>query len=132
MKRIFILLGTLFSITTVFSQNIVKAEYFLGPDPGPGNGVAITNFNQGGIVNLSFTISTSNLNSGFHSLSTRVADIDGKWSRYETRWFYLSTSTSNTTNITGAEFFIDSDTVPGGGIPINIGNSGPLVNFSLG
>ena len=131
MKRIFILLGTLFSITTVFSQNIVKAEYFLGPDPGPGNGVAITNFNQGGIVNLSFTISTSNLNSGFHSLSTRVADIDGKWSRYETRWFYLSTSTSNTTNITGAEFFIDADTVPGGGIPINIGNSGPLVNFSL-
>src|SRR5829696_2646884 len=101
MKRIFILLWILFSLQTVFSQNIIKAEYFLDVDLGPGNGTAIPNFTPGDIVNLSFAISTSNLTSGFHSVNTRVADSDGKWSRYETRAFYLSTSTANTTNITG-------------------------------
>ena len=131
MKRIFILLGTLLSLSSVFSQNIIKAEYFLGPDPGPGNGIAITNFTQGEIVNFSFSILTSTLVSGFHSLSTRVAATDGKWSRFETRAFYLSTATSNTSNVTAAEYFIDSDTLPGSGIPVNIGNPGSLVNFAV-
>ena len=130
MKRILMLLGILFSIQAVFSQNIIKAEYFLDVDPGFGNGTAIPNVTQGAIVNLSFDIATSGLTPGFHFLSTRVADVDGKWSMYETRTFYLSgPPTSNTTNITGAEYFIDSDTVPGTGTPINIGTPGPVVNF---
>ncbi|HET9279143.1 MAG TPA: hypothetical protein VFN95_13190, partial [Flavitalea sp.] len=132
MKKIFMLLGMLFSITTGFSQNIIKAEYFIDLDPGPGNGKAIPGFAQGAIVNFNFDISTSDLPLGFHFLNTRVADADGKWSRYETRIFYLSSApTTNTTNITGAEYFIDSDTVTGSGIPINIGSPGPLVNFTV-
>ncbi|HET6766635.1 MAG TPA: MopE-related protein [Chitinophagaceae bacterium] len=131
MKRIFILLGILFSLQVVFSQNIIKAEYFLDADPGQGKGTAIPGFASGEIVNFSFAISTSDLTSGFHFLNTRVADADGKWSRYETRIFFLSTSTTNTRNITGAEYFIDSDTIPGSGVPINIGTPGPLVNFTV-
>src|SRR5688572_26454425 len=132
MKGIFILLGMLFSINTVFSQNIIKAEYFLDADPGPGNGTAVPGFTAGDIVNFPVTVPTSNLISGFHSLNIRVADENGVWSRYETRGFYLSTvTTTNTTNITGAEYFIDSDPGPGKGTPANIGSPGAVVNFAV-
>ena len=132
MKRIFILLAMVLSLTTVFSQNIIRAEYFIDLDPGPGNGTTIPGLSPGNIVNFSFDISTSGLTPGFHFLNTRVADADGKWSRYETRTFYLSSApTTNTTNISGAEYFIDSDTVTGSGMPINIGTPGPLVNFTV-
>ena len=132
MKRIFMLLAMVISLTTVFSQNIIRGEYFIDLDPGPGNGTAIPAVTTGDIVNFSFDISTSGLTPGFHFLNTRVADADGKWSRYETRIFYLSSApTTNTTNITGAEYFIDSDTATGSGIPINIGTPGSLVNFTV-
>ena len=118
------------SLTTVFSQNIMKGEYFIDLDPGPGNGTAIPGISPGDIVNFSFDISTSGLTPGFHFVNTRVTDADGKWSRYETRTFYLSSAPStNTTNITAAEYFIDSDPAPGNGTPINIGAAGALVNF---
>ena len=126
------LLAMVLSLTTVFSQNIIKGEYFIDLDPGPGNGTNIPGITPGVVVNFSFDISTSGLTPGFHFLNTRVADADGKWSRYETRIFYLlSAPTTNTTNITGAEYFIDSDTATGSGIPINIGIPGPLVNFTV-
>jgi hypothetical protein len=122
----------LFSIQTVFSQSIVKAEYFIDVDLGQGSGTVITNLTQGDIVNLSFTVPTANLSSGFHFLNTRVADVNGVWSRYETRVFYLSgTTATNTTNITGAEYFIDSDPGVGAGTQVNIGSSGSVVNFPV-
>ena len=132
MKRVFILLGILFSITTVFSQNIIKAEYFIDSDLGPGNGTPITNFTQGDIVNFSFTVPTNNLSSGFHFLNTRVADVNGVWSRHETRIFYLSGPlAANTTNIMAAEYFIGPDPGAGAGTPINIGSPGSVVTFPV-
>ena len=131
MKKVLVLLGILFSINTVFSQNIIKAEYFFDADPGQGNGVAVPNFTPGEIVNFSFTIPTSGLSNGFHFLNIRAADINGIWTRYETRYFYLSTTNTNTTNVIAAEYFVDRDTVPGSGTPINIGTSGSTVNFTL-
>ena len=132
MKRIFMLLGILFSIQTVFSQNIVKAEYFIDADPGPGNGMTVPNLIAGETVNFPIIIPTTQLSSGFHFLNIRVADVNGIWSRYETRVFYLSTTaTTSTTNIVGAEYFIDSDPGVGGGTQVNIGSSGAIVNFHV-
>ena len=87
MKRLFILLGMSFSVATVFSQNITKAEYFIDTDPGQGKGTPVINFAPGDIVNFSFDIPTTTLSDGFHFLATRVYDAEGKWSRYETRGF---------------------------------------------
>jgi hypothetical protein len=99
MKRIFILLGILFSLQTAFSQSIIKAEYFFDIDPGQGNGINIPGVTQGDIVNLSFAVPTTGLSSGFHFLNVRAADVNGIWSRYETRFFYLSgLPVPNTTN----------------------------------
>ena len=132
MKRIFILLGILFSITTVFSQNIIKAEYFIDIDLGPGKGTSIPNVTQGDIVNFSFAVPTNSLSSGFHFLNTRVADVNGVWSRHDTRTFYLSGPVgANTTNIIAAEYFIGPDPGTGGGTPINIGSPGSVVTFPV-
>ena len=129
MKGIFILLGILFCINTVFSQNIIKAEYFVDADPGQGNGTVIPAFAPGETVNLSFAIPTIGMAGGFHFLNIRVADVNGVWSRSETRGFYLSATNSNTTNITAAEYFIDSDPGPGNAIPAGIGGAGQIVQF---
>src|SRR5690349_13700802 len=100
MKRLFILLGIVLSVSTVFSQSITKAEYFVDLDPGQGKATPINNFTSGDLVSFSFSLATSTLTDGFHFLGTRVSDADGKWSRYESRGFYLSsTTTVNTTNI---------------------------------
>lgn len=132
MKRVFILLGILFSIQTVFSQNIIKAEYFIDTDLGPGNGTPITNVTPGDLVNLSFAVPTNNLSSGFHFLNTRVADVNGVWSRHETRIFYLSGPPgASTTNIIAGEYFIGPDPGVGAGTPINIGSSGSVVTFPV-
>ena len=129
MKRIFILLVILFSIMTVYSQNLVKAEYFIGPDPGQGNGTSIPNFTPGDTVSFSFSVPTTSLGNGFHFLSTRVADADGRWTRFETKGFYLSTTDANTTNIVAAEYYFDSDPGNGNGTAVNIGSPGSVVNF---
>ena len=132
MKRIFILLGILLSISTVFSQNIIKAEYFIDIDLGPGKGTPIPNFTQGDIVNFSFTVPTNSLSSGFHFLNTRVVDVNGVWSRHDTRTFYLSGPVgANTTNIVAAEYFIGPDPGTGAGTPINIGSPGSVVTFPV-
>lgn len=131
MKRLFILLGMVFSVTTVFSQSIVKGEYFIDVDPGPGNGTALPNFPAADTVNLAFTIPTATLSSGFHYLATRVMDADGKWSRYESRGFYLSSTTGiNAVDIVAAEFFYDTDPGVGQGWPASVGTAGPVVTFT--
>lgn len=134
MKRLFILLGMVFSVATVFSQNITKAEYFIDSDPGQGKGTPITNFASGDTVNFSFTIPTTTLSDGFHFLATRVYNAEGKWSRYETRGFYLSSTTAiNTANIVAAEYFYDVDAGVGKGSLLVVTIPGSTVNqtFSI-
>lgn len=125
MKRLFILLGMVFSVATVFSQNITKAEYFIDADPGQGKASAIPNFTSADVVNFSFTIPTATLSNGFHFLAIRVFDAEAKWSRYETRGFYLSSTTAvNSANIVAAESFVEIDPGPGKGTPAAVGISG--------
>ena len=131
MKRIFILLLMFCSITTVFSQNITRAEYFFDTDPGPGHGTPITITGPADSVSFSADITTTGLSNGFHYLSVRVRDAEGIWSRFESRNFYvLNGNATNAANITGAEYFFDSDPGPGGGIQIPVGTSGENVTFT--
>lgn len=124
----------LFSVATVFSQNITKAEYFIDVDPGQGKGTPIPNFAPGDTVIFSFTIPTATLSEGFHFLATRVYNAEGKWSRYETRGFYLSGTTAmNTANIVAAEYFYDSDPGTGNGSSLILASPGDTINqtFSI-
>jgi Calx-beta domain/Putative metal-binding motif len=150
MKRLFMLLLMIFYITTAFAQNIIatpvtesitvtpaiqtitKAEYFFETDPGPGNGFQVRNFSPADTVNFTFNIPLSSLPSGFHILFMRVCDTVGRWSMVERRFFYISSNTTtNTANITAAEYFFDTDPGAGNGTPTSVGAAGAVVNFPV-
>jgi hypothetical protein len=52
------------------------------------------------------------------------------WSLFEKRGFYISGSTADVTNITAAEYFLDTDPGVGNGTALSVGSSGGVVNFT--
>jgi len=119
MKRLFIVLLLILSVTTAFTQIVNKAEYFFDTDPGPGNGTPITISNPG--VSVVFPVSIPvNLSPGFHWLAIRVKDSDGRWSLFSKRSFFIAQPATDLPIITGAEYFYDND--PG----VGNGNSLPI------
>ncbi|HMJ69659.1 MAG TPA: gliding motility-associated C-terminal domain-containing protein [Cyclobacteriaceae bacterium] len=121
--------GFYISTASPNTTNISKAEYFIDTDPGQGNGTPIT-VSTGTNVNFAFSVPTTSLSAGFHFLSVRVRDISGHWSLFEARGFFITTSTTNVTNIAAAEYFYDADPGNGSGIPISV-TPGPTVNFTV-
>jgi len=111
------------------AQSILKGEYFFDTDPGVGNGAALT-FAPGSTVNFTSSISTASLSSGFHQLAIRVKETGGVWSAFEGRGFYISTTTADSPNIVGAEYFFDADPGNGNGIPIAV-TAGASVTFTV-
>jgi Secretion system C-terminal sorting domain len=118
MKKIFIIIGMLCIAFSMQAQTITAAEFFVDSDPGVGNGTAITPAPSG--VNPTFVASvpTTSLTNGFHFVGIRTKDNSGKWGLFENRGFYISSATTNVSNIVAAEFFIDTDPGVGNGTPI--------------
>ena len=139
MKRLFVLLGMVCTITTAFTQikplatpavrSITRVEYFFDTDPGIGKGTIIVP-SPSDTLQLNTTIPLTNL-TGFHTLMMRVRDTVGIWSMTETRGVYIFTGTNNTTNITGAEYFFDTDPGAGKANSVSVGVSGPTVNLPV-
>ena len=103
----------IFYITETNASNIVAAEYFFNNDPGIGGGTSI-NINP--IANeitedLSLTVNSLN---GFNTLYVRTQDDLGVWSLYDRQLFYVSEDLV-LANITGAEYFYDSEPSFGNG-----------------
>jgi hypothetical protein len=121
--------GFYISSSTANAANIVAAEYFFDTDPGIGNGIAASVGTTGAIVNFTAVIPTS-LPAGFHFLAIRTKGADGVWGLFETRGFYISSSTADAANIVAAEYFFDTDPGPGNGTPTAVGTSGAVVNFT--
>jgi hypothetical protein len=123
----------LFYITPPLSAdvaNITAAEYFIDADPGVGNATALSVGASGAVVNFSASV-TASLSVGFHSLSIRTKDLDGKWGMFETRLFYITPPISaDVADITAAEYFIDTDPGVGNATALSVGTSGAVVNFS--
>lgn len=87
-----------------------KAEYFYDADPGYGNAVQ-TSVNIGANDLL---LSTENLSEGFHLLSIRSVDAEGRWSSTVSHPLLVT----NDLVYAGAEYFVDTD--PGKGKGVNI------------
>jgi hypothetical protein len=109
------------------SQNITAAEFFVDTDPGVGNGTPVS-VTSGTTVNFVANVPTTSLAAGFHFVAIRTRDANGKWGLFETRGFFISSNTSNASNITAAEFFVDTDPGVGNGTPVSVA-SGATVNF---
>jgi hypothetical protein len=129
MKKIFIFIGLLCIIFSMQAQTINGAEFFIDTDPGVGNGTAITPSPSGANVNFTASVPTTALSNGFHFVGIRTKDNLGKWGLFENRGFYISTSTTNVSNIAAAEFFIDTDPGVGNGTAITPSPSGSNPTF---
>src|SRR3954470_579440 len=120
------------AVFSASAQNITRAEYFVDNDPGFGNASAIT-INPGEDVSVNFQFDISSLGFGFHNLYVRsyvspypvLVDgntvVKGGWSLTSVRTFYkenISSANNALPNITGVEYFIDTD--PGFGNGSNI------------
>ena len=90
---------------------ITKAEYFVDTDPGVGNGISIPSFTSGASVSSAFNIPLNTLSQGFHRLCVRVRDANGVWSEHLSSLFYILPQAPIlvNSNITKAEYFIDTD-----------------------
>jgi hypothetical protein len=122
--------GFYISTATGDAANITAAEFFVDADPGVGNGTAITPITTGSIVNFTVSIPTAALTPGFHAVAIRTKDVAGNWGLYESRGFYISSSTANAANITAAEFFVDADPGVGNGTSIAPITAGGTVTFT--
>ena len=113
-----------FIISVGFAQ-INKAEYFIDTDPGVNMGTPITVTTPSFDIDESFTINTGSLSLGIHTLYVRTRDINMIWSLYFKQTFLVHdfTDTNTPTQITAAEYFIDTDpgTDNGTEIPITSG-----------
>lgn len=121
--------GFYISTATTNSAAIAQAEYFVDLDPGVGSGTPIS-IPSGDVSNFTFTVPTTSLSAGFHFLAIRTKGVDGRWGIFEARGFYVSTATSDVSNIIEAEYFFDFDPGTGGGTPLSI-PSGASSNFTV-
>ena len=129
MKKIILLLVLYCTANVLQAQNtITAAEFFVDNDPGAGNATPITVTTPGSTVNFTANIPTTSLAAGFHFAAIRTKTDNGKWGLFETRGFYISTATANVTNISAAEFFVDTDPGVGNGTPVAI-TAGPNPTF---
>jgi hypothetical protein len=120
--------GFYLSQSTAASPNITEAEYFFDSDPGQGNATPIP-VTAGATVNFTIPISTAALTTGFHFLTIRAKSA-GVWGNFETRGFYLSTATTPAANISGAEYFFDTDPGQGNATAISV-TAGASANFTI-
>ena len=67
-------------LSTVFAQDILRAEYFIDTDPGVGQGTEIPSFTASQAIDIDFNVNTTGLSIGKHNLFVRVLDTDNKWS----------------------------------------------------
>ena len=104
--------------------NLAAAEYWFDSDPGPGNGTELAITGNPNQLTENFTIPLGTLESGYHELGLRTQNLDGTWSLYDRKTFYLIDNeifeTDPVSPLTDAEFLYDTAFGFGSGTELNI------------
>lgn len=111
------------------TANIIAAEYFIDTDPGQGSGTAIA-VTPGATTNFVFPVPTISLAAGFHFLGVRTKSPANRWSIFEARGFYVTSTVNNASNIISAEYFFDLDPGKGNATPLAV-PGGATSNFTV-
>ncbi|MFD2718219.1 T9SS type A sorting domain-containing protein [Hymenobacter monticola] len=112
--------------------NVTKVEYFIDAEPGFGNGTDVTVTAATDISGLAFNVNLSSLTAGFHSLSVRSRDANGKWSLTNVRSFYYEPALAAAPNINKIEYYFDNDPGFGSATDVPVPTPAPdLANFSF-
>ena len=120
--------GFYMTSNTSSANQIMAAEYYIDADPGVGNATNLSIATVGDSVSFIAAIPSTGLSEGFHFLAIRVKDADSNWSEFETRGFYITTTTQNAQSIIAAEYFIDIDPGVGNGSVLTIAPTGSIIN----
>jgi hypothetical protein len=130
MKKMLLLCLLAAAVLRSGAQGFAGAEYFFDTDPGIGNGIALAASSSNDTISLNTNISTTGLSNGFHFLGLRIQQSDGTWGLFEKRGFYIAAAVPNVTNITAAEYFVDTDPGVGNGVAILV-STGATISFPL-
>jgi hypothetical protein len=119
-KKIILLCFLILLSTGSMAQDLTRAEYFFNTDPGVGKGTAIS-ITAGEKIEQTFSIPTTGLSPGFHTLFIRFRDANRKWSITEGRTIYIQAGQQAALcNLTRAEYFFNTDPGAGKGTPLTI------------
>ncbi|MCO6498618.1 MAG: T9SS type A sorting domain-containing protein [Chitinophagaceae bacterium] len=119
------------------ATNIVKMEYFIDTDPGPGNGIPISITSSTDVSASDVGIDLSALSNGVHRIYFRTQDTNGSWSETNVQTFNILMANvvipSNPIpgNITQLEYFFDTDPGFGKGTIINVPSGTDLSNYNF-
>lgn len=107
-------------------SNIAGAEYWFENDPGFGKGTPLTISGNPSEITTSFAIPLGNLEVGFHTLGLRTKNLDGVWSLYEKKIFYIFRAEENLppAALTAVEFLYDLELGFGTGTAANLTPTG--------
>ncbi|HZY81946.1 MAG TPA: gliding motility-associated C-terminal domain-containing protein [Cyclobacteriaceae bacterium] len=122
MKKLFIGLCLIAgaSLSALAQTSIERIEYFFDTDPGLGSGVSIP-ITAGPVQDIDFSISTSGLTVGFHTLVIRAKHLSGAWGIEDYRVIYVASEAIGfDADLGDVEYYIDSDPGPGNGTSITI------------
>ncbi|MFS4456361.1 thrombospondin type 3 repeat-containing protein [Maribacter sp. 2304DJ31-5] len=109
------------------AQNINAIEYFFDTDPGIDNGTLLTLTGNTSSLTQTFSIPTTGLDDGFHSLYVRSKTTNGEWSLYDRTAFLIRSFSDIAQPLNGAEYFFDTDPGAGNGTAIALdSNTGNL------
>ncbi|GAA4026725.1 hypothetical protein GCM10022409_08330 [Hymenobacter glaciei] len=109
----------------VAAPNVVKLEYFLDNDPA----VDIPVTAGPDISGVALAVPLSSVSAGFHSLSIRSRDANGKWSLTSVRSFYYEPVLAAAPNITKLEYYFNADTGFGNGVDVPITPAADIAGF---
>ena len=128
-KIIYCFVGWLCGLAFSWGQGITSAEYFFDTDPGVGSGTDLSVDINAGQIGQTYSIPTTNLSEGYHSLYVRTQSDEGVWSHYDRQIFFIMTLPDPNQNIVSAEYFFDED--PGFGQATELSlSAGSLVQTS--
>jgi Secretion system C-terminal sorting domain len=117
------------------AQNIVKAEYFFGTDPGFGMAIDIPLTAAVDIPNLMANTNISSLALGSHNLILRTQNAEGDWSLTSLKTFGIDPAyppaPTPIGNITRIEYFYDKDPGFGNGIAAAITPATEIANLDI-
>lgn len=94
---------------SAYAERINQCEWFIGNDPGPGNGTAITVGSPAQQVNVNFTAATGSLAPGLYQVKMRCrTDTTQRWGVPSSAFLVIAPGTSAPMLCTQFEWAIDN------------------------
>jgi hypothetical protein len=103
--------------------SIKEGEYFIDADPGRGNGTGLKASVPGTDIKLTASYSLQSLSTGYHRITFRSKNVEGKWSHQQSQLFYVYKIKPPVLPTEGGEYFIGKDPGPGKGKMIVLASS---------